>query len=164
MFELRVPYKIVDGVEIPTDIHVPATIKYELTPVLLMIHGGGFILGFSKMNNRDQIQDCLDRGWIVLSLEHRLCPGVNVLDGPMTDVKDALRWAQTGGLAAALKKAKVDVEPDPNRVMAMGTSAGGHLALSLVSLFMVLLAYLTYLAAGLDESNATIRNSRLLWR
>lgn len=91
------------------------------------------MLGHAKMNNKDQIEDCLDRGWIVLSLEYRLCPGVNVLEGPMSDTRDAYEWARTGGLAEALQNASFDVQPDVERIMAMGASAGGHLALSLVS-------------------------------
>ena len=93
------------------------------------------MLGHSKMNNRDQIEDGLQRGWIVLAIEHRLCPGVNVLEGPMTDVRDAFNWAQSGGLEKAIEEGGSHLRPDPERVMAMGTSAGGHLALSLVSVF-----------------------------
>lgn len=134
---LRVPYKTVDETEIPTDIHLPsrppARSRDGKCPILIMLHGGGFILGHAKMNNRDQIQDCLDRGWIVLSVEYRLCPGVDVLEGAMTDVRDVLVWSQEGGLASALEDTFLGITPDPKRVMAMGTSAGGHLALSLVS-------------------------------
>lgn len=91
------------------------------------------MLGQAKMNNKDQIDDCMLRGWIVMSVEYRLCPGVNVLEGPMVDARDALEWAQNGGLAGALKEAYHErALPDPKRIMAMGTSAGGHLALSLV--------------------------------
>lgn len=88
------------------------------------------MLGHAGMNNKDQIQDCLERGWIVLAIEHRLCPGVNLLEGPMTDVRDVLAWTQNGGLKDALKDQEVDV--DAGRVMIMGTSSGGHLALSTV--------------------------------
>ena len=68
------------------------------------------MLGHAGMNNKDQIQDCLGRGWIVLAIEHRLCPGVNVLEGPMTDVRDALSWVQNGGLNTALKRNGLELE------------------------------------------------------
>lgn len=92
------------------------------------------MLGHAGINNRDQIADCVERGWIVLSIEHRLCPGVNVLEGPMEDVKDVLGWAQNGGLADVLKESEngKSVRADEGRVMVMGTSSGGHLALSTV--------------------------------
>jgi acetyl esterase/lipase len=129
---LRLTYKSIDGIDIPTDVHLPAERRYDHAPVLLMLHGGGFVVGDASMNNRDQIENCLARGWIVLSLEYRLCPGSNVLEGPMTDVKDALCWVQEGRFGQALKQSRNDMEPDVDRVMACGTSAGGHLALSLV--------------------------------
>ncbi|CAN9193662.1 unnamed protein product [Alternaria alternata] len=64
------------------------------------------MLGHAGINNRDQIADCVERGWIVLSIEHRLCPGVDVLEGPMEDVKDVLGWVQNGGLAGVLKESE----------------------------------------------------------
>ncbi|KAF2130775.1 alpha/beta-hydrolase [Dothidotthia symphoricarpi CBS 119687] len=126
---LRVPYKTVQNVDLPTDIYVPEQ-SSKFAPVLIMIHGGAFMLGSSDLNNKDQIQDCLERGWVVLGIEHRLCPGVNVLEGPITDVRDVLKWTQNGGLAKALKDNGNKVVPDEERVVVMGTSSGGHLALS----------------------------------
>lgn len=93
------------------------------------------MLGHAGINSKDQIEDCTRRGWIVLAIEHRLCPGVNILDGPMTDVCDALSWAQSGGLAKVLKENGREIEADTERVMVMGTSSGGHLALSTVCCF-----------------------------
>lgn len=90
------------------------------------------MLGHAGINSKDQIQDCTERGWIVLAIEHRLCPGVNVSDGPMTDVRDALSWTRNGELAKALKDGGKDATVDAERVMVMGTSSGGHLALSTV--------------------------------
>ncbi|KAH6619045.1 Alpha/Beta hydrolase protein [Boeremia exigua] len=132
MASLRVPYKTVDDIDIPTDIYLPApsSTRTRPAPVLIMIHGGAFMLGHAAMNNPDQIRDCTARGWIVLAIEHRLCPGVTLLDGPMADVRDALTWAQSGGLAAALRQHGSGVEADSTRVMVMGTSSGGHLALT----------------------------------
>ena len=134
---IRVPYKAVNGVSIPTDIHFkPSAISHfdrKKAPVLLIFHGGGFAVGEASMNSSDQIEDCLDRGWIVLSAEYRLCPGVTALDGPVKDARDLLDWSQNGGLEATLQNVSSGISPDTERVMAMGTSAGGHLALSLVS-------------------------------
>ncbi|KAI8934946.1 hypothetical protein NX059_008613 [Plenodomus lindquistii] len=129
---LRIPYKHVDSTPIPTDVYLPtpSSSQPSACPVLLMIHGGGFMVGHAGVNNKDQIQDCLDRGWIVLALEHRLCPGVNVLEGPMTDVRDALAWVYNGGLSKALESENWKYSVDQERVVVMGTSSGGHLALS----------------------------------
>jgi acetyl esterase/lipase len=135
---LRFMYKWVDDEPIATDVYLPMVDMdmdidiVKPSPVLIMIHGGAFMIGDSKMNSMDQIEDCLGRGWIVVAIEHRLCPGINILEGPMTDVRDALAWIQSGGLTRALEQAFVMITPDVDRVMAMGTSSGGHLALSLV--------------------------------
>lgn len=91
------------------------------------------MLGYSGIVNKDQIADCLQRGWIVVAPNHRLCPQVNLLEGPMQDCRDLLDWLYSGSLDTALVSKPGDAAPhcDLDRVMAFGTSAGGHLALSL---------------------------------
>ena len=102
--------------------------------IVIDIHGGAFMLGHSDMVNKAQIRDCLERGWIVVVPDHRLCPQVNLLEGPMQDIRDFLSWIQNGNLDATIKAAATpnNVTVDLDRVMAFGTSSGGHLALSLV--------------------------------
>tara|TARA_R110002003_G_scaffold2375_1_gene24188 strand:- start:1953 stop:2405 length:453 start_codon:yes stop_codon:yes gene_type:complete len=143
---LRIPYKTVADVDIPTDVYLPTSLS-KPCPVLIMIHGGAFMLGSASINNKDQISDCLERGWIVLAIEHRLCPGVDLLEGPMADVRDALAWAQDGGLAKALE-GKWTGSMDRERIMVMGTSSGGHLALSTVRMLNMLTNF-TLTLAGL---------------
>ena len=92
------------------------------------------MLGHSKMVNSDQIDDCLSRGWIVVVPNHRLCPQVNLLEGPIQDCRDLLAWIYDGGLQKALTSypdSKYAVDLD--HVFAFGVSSGGTLALCLVS-------------------------------
>lgn len=100
----------------------------------LAIHGGAFVLGYAGMVSVDQIDDCLERGWIVVALEHRLCPQVDISEGPVTDCRDALHWVYSGGLDKQLQSnhdtSRFAVDMD--RVVAFGTSSGGALALALV--------------------------------
>lgn len=103
---------------------------------VINIHGGAFMLGHAGMVNMDQVRDCLDRSWIVLVPNHRLCPQVNLHEGPMQDCRDLLAWVQDeeNGLSKALA-AHVGEDKYPldlRHVFAMGTSSGGTLALSLV--------------------------------
>ncbi|KAJ9623871.1 hypothetical protein H2203_005316 [Taxawa tesnikishii (nom. ined.)] len=132
---LRFEYKRVDDCIICTDVYLPSQsqIKGPKCPVVLGIHGGAFMLGSSSMVNADQIDDCLSRGWILLSLDHRLCPQVDIFAGPVTDCRDALAWVYDGGLEKALKGTEEgkQYEIDHDRVVAFGTSSGGTLALSL---------------------------------
>lgn len=109
---------------------------YALTASQVIdIHGGAFMLGHSGMVSKDQIRDCLDRGWIVVVPNHRLCPQVNILEGPIQDCRDLLRWIYNGHLDAVLgsKEETVKFHSDLDRVIAFGTSSGGTIALSLVS-------------------------------
>lgn len=91
------------------------------------------MLGSSRMVNEDQIRDSLSRNWVVVSPNHRLCPQVNLLEGPMQDCRDLLLWIQEGKLEHALNKSGKELALDMDRIYAMGTSSGGTLALSLVS-------------------------------
>ncbi|KAM0351047.1 hypothetical protein ACHAPU_002828 [Fusarium lateritium] len=129
----RAVYKHLGEQEIDVDVYLPhvkrTSAKY---PVVINIHGGAFMLGSSKMVNKDQISDCLGRGWIVLAPNHRLCAQVNLLEGSMQDCRDLLAWVYEGGLEAALRDATGStLIPDLDHVFAFGTSSGGHLALSL---------------------------------
>lgn len=92
------------------------------------------MLGSADMCSKDQIADCLDRGWIVLALEHRLCPQIDMLEGPMQDCRDALAWVYNGGFDMELAKneSTAAYKADLDQVVAWGTSSGGHLALAMV--------------------------------
>ena len=80
------------------------------------------MLGSSRMINQDQVRDCLARGWIVLAPNHRLCPQVDLLEGPVQDCRDLLSWVHAGSLGELA---------DLDRIFAFGTSSGGTLALCL---------------------------------
>lgn len=94
------------------------------------------MLGHSRMVSKDQIKVCLEKGWIVLVPNHRLCPQVNILDGPMQDCRDLLNWVYNGGLDLVLASGADTAifKGDLEKVVAFGTSSGGHLALTLVGL------------------------------
>jgi acetyl esterase/lipase len=93
------------------------------------------MLGYSDMVNKDQVQDCLDRGWIVVVPNHRLCPQVDIFEGPVQDIRGLLAWIHEGKLDEIIEKesGKEAVRCDLKKVVAFGTSAGGTLALCLVS-------------------------------
>lgn len=80
------------------------------------------MLGSSRMINQDQVRDCLKRGWVVLAPNHRLCPQVDLLEGPVQDCRDLLSWIYAGELGEII---------DTSRVFAFGTSSGGTLAMCL---------------------------------
>ncbi|OJJ48115.1 hypothetical protein ASPZODRAFT_61864 [Penicilliopsis zonata CBS 506.65] len=132
---LCVQYKEINGTRLTADIYLPSS--QGKRPVLINIHGGAFMLGSSKMVSLPQIEDCLSRDWIVVVPNHRLCPAVNILEGPISDCRDLLAWIYDGHLDEFLRvqsegsDGSTLVSCDLDKVMAFGTSSGGTLALAL---------------------------------
>ncbi|CAN8098970.1 unnamed protein product [Discula destructiva] len=127
-------YKKLPDQEIDVDVYLPTQAEPSNAglPVLIDIHGGAWMLGSSKMVNRDQVKDCLNRGWIVLAPNHRLCPQVDLFEGPMQDCRDLLAWVYHGGLVKAIaEKTAKQCQVDYDHVFAFGTSSGGTLSLAL---------------------------------
>lgn len=62
-----------------------------------------------------------------VSIDYRLCPEINLIDGPITDVRDAYGWLQTG-LQAVVRSRGILV--DEKRIVVIGWSTGGHLAMT----------------------------------
>lgn len=71
----------------------------------------------------------LEAGFLPVSIDYRLCPETSLLEGPMQDVLDALCWAREKLPNIALSRP--DIRPDGERVVAVGWSSGGHLAMTL---------------------------------
>jgi acetyl esterase/lipase len=95
-----------------------------------MIHGGSHMI-FSRKDVRPaQTRLLLERGFVPVSIDHRLCPEVSLAEGPMVDVCDALEWARY-----ELQYLKFQNSPglqiDGRRVVVIGWSSGGQLAMSL---------------------------------
>jgi acetyl esterase/lipase len=108
-------YKTVDGAPIALDIH--AADGAGPHPVIIWIHGGGWQSG-------DKAQ-CLpvrlgfaDRGYTVACVNYRLS-GVAIFPAQIEDVRDAI---------AFLRGHADEYGLDPDRFVAWGSSAGGHLA------------------------------------
>ncbi|KAJ0414363.1 hypothetical protein BJY00DRAFT_318849 [Aspergillus carlsbadensis] len=99
-------------------------------PIALLIHGGGHIMLSRKDIRPKQVQHLLRHGILPVSVDYRLCPEVNIVDGPMRDVRDAYVWART-----VLPSLKLAASPylqiDASRVAVVGWSTGGTLALTL---------------------------------
>jgi acetyl esterase/lipase len=94
-----------------------------------MIHGGSHII-FSRKDIRPaQTRHLLEKGFLPISLDHRLCPEVSLSEGPMVDVCDALYWARH--TLPYLKSHRPGVQIDGERVVVVGWSSGGQLAMSL---------------------------------
>jgi len=113
-------------VELKLDLARPASGKGPF-PALVFIFGGSWMMG-SKFQFYSESMRAAERGYVAVTVDYRL---TNVRENgkvkylfpaQVHDVKCAVRW-----LRANAKKYKID----PNRIGAVGWSAGGHLALML---------------------------------
>lgn len=85
---------------------------------------------FSRKDIRPaQTRLLLNKGFLPVSLDYRLCPEVPLAEGAMTDVCDALEWARNQ--LPHLNLPQLGVEIDGEKVVVVGWSSGGQLAMSL---------------------------------
>jgi len=117
--EQDVVYTKAGNDELRLDVSTPAA-KEGLFPAVVVIHGGGWRAG-NKADVRGITSEFSKRGYVTISPQYRFCPK-EVFPAQVHDVKAAVRWLKTNA-----KKYHVD----PDRIGAMGFSAGGHLALML---------------------------------
>lgn len=122
-----VVYKSVDGVDIHADICFPQQPPADAMPVALMIHGGGHMTLSRKAVRPAQTSFLLAHGILPVSIDYRLCPEVTILDGPIADTRDALKWIKTD--LPVLARAR-GIVVDTERIVAIGWSSGGHLAMT----------------------------------
>lgn len=100
------------------DISKPLQSSDSPRPVMLQIHGGGWVIGDKKEQGKPLRNQLVEAGWIFVEINYRLSPK-NKFPAHLIDCKKALVWikeniAQYGG--------------DANFIMVTGGSAGGHLA------------------------------------
>ncbi|KAK7994018.1 hypothetical protein PG989_007399 [Apiospora arundinis] len=120
-------YKEVDGLEILADVYVPSNTPPNPMCVALMIHGGGHLTLSRRAVRPRQTKFLLANGILPVSLDYRLCPQVNVLDGAMADVRDACVWAHEE-LPQLMRSRGITV--DTSRYVVIGWSTGGTLAMT----------------------------------
>lgn len=126
------------GGPIPAHIHYSTTTSSSTPtpkPIILIFHAGGFAAGSTNLIPQSQITHLTDTlNAVAIAPEYRLCPQASLRAGPVADAHACLAWARETlprALAAATGGA---VLADPARVGVMGHSAGGMLALELVSI------------------------------
>ncbi|KAL9046401.1 MAG: hypothetical protein Q9214_000753 [Letrouitia sp. 1 TL-2023] len=125
-----VVYKSVNDVEIEADVYLPVHLPAKSMSVAIMIHGGGHMTLSRKAVRPLQTAFLLAHGVLPVSIDYRLCPEVNLTEGPIQDVCDAYAWVQSGGLQAALRLRSHGVPVDGGRIVVIGWSTGGHLAMT----------------------------------
>lgn len=92
-----------------------------------MIHGGGHMTLSRKAIRPFQTAFLLAHNILPVSIDYRLCPEINLVNGPITDVCDAYAWVQTKLQAVVRSKG---IRIDEKRTVVIGWSTGGHLAMT----------------------------------
>lgn len=78
----------------------------------------------------NQVKLLIADGFLPVSCDYRLCPELNILDGPMNDVCEALRWTRSE-LPSLASSIAPGLQVDGEKVVAVGWSTGGQLAMTL---------------------------------
>jgi len=113
--QLNVVYAKVGDWDGRMDIYLPKSDKP--TPVVLNIHGGGWNHGTKE--SQTGFGNFFKAGFAVVNVEYRLTPQATA-PAAVEDVRCALLYV--------IKNAKV-LNVDVNKIVVMGSSSGGHLAL-----------------------------------
>lgn len=107
-----------NSIEHKLDVHYLSNQK--LKPILIDIHGGGFISGYKEMNSLFA-NYLAQRGFVVFNLNYRLAyPTINVFD-QIEDISNAVKWIVSN---AGKFEANID------DMYIAGHSAGGVLAVA----------------------------------
>ena len=122
-----ITYHVVDKHEIKLDVIAPRIYlgedpwyKYEgkRRPVLLFIHGGGWIVGDKAASTID-LMPYVARKWAVVNINYRLA-GIAKAPAAVIDVRKALEWIYENANEYYF---------DTNNIVVAGESAGAHLSL-----------------------------------
>lgn len=115
--ERDVQYGEANGQKLLLDVYRSTT--EEVRPAIVVIHGGGWSAG-----NKSQMAPVAERfarsGFVAFSVGYRLVkPDRDKYPAQLDDVQLAVRW---------IRKNASEYKVDPERIGAIGFSAGGHLA------------------------------------
>jgi acetyl esterase/lipase len=86
-------------------------------PILLQIHGGGWMIGDKREQGGPLMGYLASRGWVCFAINYRLSPQAK-FPAHIVDVKRALRW---------IREHAHEYGADPDFICVTGGSAGGHL-------------------------------------
>lgn len=130
--ETDITYRSVAGEELRLDFFPAPSNAAKPAPLVIFIHGGAWMAGSRKMGTR-WCNRLVDEGFAAATISYRLAPK-HRWPSMLEDTQAAVRYMRANASRFGI---------DPNRIAAMGESAGGHLAL----------------LAGMVESNGSNRDN-----
>src|SRR5262245_47977315 len=107
-----------NGKPLRLDVYRSAQPADKLRPAIILVHGGGWIYG-DKREMRPPAEQLAKQGFVAFSAGYRLASGPkNTWPAQLDDVQRAVRWVRANAVQYGV---------DPDRLGAVGESAGGHL-------------------------------------
>jgi acetyl esterase len=116
--ELRVEDRSIDGPASPINIRIYWPPTDQTPPVVLFLHGGGFVVGDLDTHDGTCRQHAVGAGAVVVSVEYRLAPE-HPYPAAVDDAWAATQWVAEHG---------DEIEADASRLAVAGDSAGGTIA------------------------------------
>lgn len=113
---LNIPYATKSRSQI-LDIYLPAKSDKPL-PVIVVFHGGGFMMGDKAMGEVQGSVDGVKYGYAVVSANYRLS-GEAIFPAAINDAKAVIRWVKANAKTYNF---------NPNKIVVWGGSAGGNIA------------------------------------
>lgn len=114
-----VEYGRVDGMALKLDVYEPRTWSIFPRPTLIMIHGGGWT-GGDKASEQELAASLVPKGFVAFAINYRLLQGRRFpYPTQIRDARRAVRWVRLHAN---------EFGADPDRLGAVGWSAGGQLA------------------------------------
>ncbi|WP_454046676.1 alpha/beta hydrolase fold domain-containing protein [Chryseobacterium sp. Marseille-Q8038] len=112
------------GKSLALDLYIPKNVATEKIPVLIYVHGGGWIEG-DKVVHADNylettVEKLLAKQYAVISINYTLLNDSTHFPLPLEDTKDAIRW---------VRKNADKYHFDTHNIGLFGASAGAHLSL-----------------------------------
>ena len=98
--------------------------------IAIASHGGAWCAGWKELIPSGQIEWLIKNGFVVVAYNYRLCPNVSLMEGPIGDTRVVYHWSRN--TLPRLMKRDTGLDVDGERIVALGGSAGGTLAMVLV--------------------------------
>ncbi|KUJ11618.1 alpha/beta-hydrolase [Mollisia scopiformis] len=151
-------WKTVGEVRIALDIYLPSSNDGTNHPIMLYIHGGGWIASNKTDYSRPLFHKFLALGFVIVSMDYRLLPETT-FDGQLEDIRDVESWLKNN-LPLELEEINFKVATD--KIVVAGASAGAHLALLTPKLWSTLPASILSLYGPTDMRRVPyLRRGRL---
>jgi acetyl esterase/lipase len=124
------------------DVYSSRLVSPDRAPVMVYIHGGGWVIGDKREQGKPMMFELVARGWVCVTVNYRLSPTATWPEH-VVDCKRAIAW---------VKEHIAEYGGDPAFVAVSGGSAGGHLCAHLA-----LTAGDRSLQPGFEEADTSVQ-------